>query len=118
MYSDQPTKRQKIEWASFLCESLKEAGLKATHGWDAECQTVFVRYRVSDRTWAYWKSNPEAFGGKPEKKIQELWLLSSTTWAMSGGPRLAPIQRWQCYETEAVIEGRPYSYATNRAIKI
>ncbi len=112
-----PTKKLKQLWAEQLCRQLQERGLKATWCWESDLDTVKVRYRIEDATWNYWSRLEEAWGSKPKRKIQTLWLLSSSRYERRQGVMI-PIQKWECEETEQVFQEEVLSYATGRSIKI
>ena len=112
-----PTKQLKQVWAEQLCSHLRDSGLKATWSWDSDLDTVLVRYRIQDATWKYWSRLQSAWGTKPKRKIQTLWLISSSTHERRHGV-MVPIQRWECEETEQVLGEDVLHYATERSIKI
>ena len=106
----QPNKKLKLVWAEQLCSALAEKGVSAKFYWQPEGETVCVKYRVQNHKWDMWKRNPQLWGGKPKRKIQTLWLLSTTNWSRVQG-YMMPEQRWQCDETDAVINGSPVEFA-------
>lgn len=115
-----PNKKTQQRWATDLCDTLNAQGIKATSKWvwDIPGRGSFVvTYRITDRTWDYWKVNPDTFGGKTNKKIQRLWLVQSTVAFPNYLGKMCPEQRWQCEETGHIIEGIPLEYATSRANK-
>lgn len=114
---EKPTKKIKQNWAEYLCTLLKQYGLKVSWRWESDLETVVVRYRIEDATWKFWSRFEDCWGKKPKKKIQTLWLISSTRFERRHGVMM-PIMRWQCEETYQVFEGEEiFDYVTSRSIK-